>query len=213
MNTNGNPPDPDARPTAGSNNRNTSRKGFWRGMITMLILVIVVPLLVAALGIVNVSAQGSWGPLDPLLDFASSRSIAFHGKDQTNPYANDPEAIETGMHHYKEMCVVCHSAPGLDKSEIAEGLNPGAPNLASPDSQEMTDGQIFWIIANGVRSTGMPAFEEADDVETRWKIVAFVRHLPHITDAERRFLAPAEEEEGGEHAAVEESEAPDDSKD
>ena len=93
------------------------------------------------------------------------------------------------------MCVVCHGAPGLERSEIAEGLNPPAPDLASARVRRMSDGELFWVIAHGVRSTGMPAFEKADDVDTRWKIVSFVRHLPSLTKSELDQLRDKEPEE------------------
>lgn len=171
------------------------RSGLIWGILIALAVMILVPLVVAALGVVDVSAQRSFGPVDTFLGYASRRSIAFHATDQANPHANDPAAIADALPHYKEMCVVCHGAPGLDRSEIAEGLHPEAPDLASDATQKMTDGQLFWVIANGIGSTGMPAFEQADDAETRWKIVSFVRHLPVLTDAERDQLAPAEDED------------------
>jgi mono/diheme cytochrome c family protein len=167
------------------------------GALIMLGVVVLVPLIVAATGVISVSAQRSLGPIDAFLDFASSRSIAFHAPAEKNPFADDSEAIAEGLPHYREMCVVCHGAPGLKRSEISEGLHPEPPNLASEDSQELSDGQIFWIITNGITSTGMPAFEEADDADTRWKIVSFVRHLPQLTGAERTQLQHEGEEEGG----------------
>lgn len=171
------------------------RSGLY-GALIMLGVVVLVPLIVAATGIISVSAQGSPGLIDAFLDFASTQSIAFHAPAGKNPFAEDTVAIAEALPHYKEMCVVCHSAPGLERSEIAEGLHPDPPDLASEDSQELSDGQIFWLITNGITSTGMPAFEKADDADTRWKIVSFVRHLPHLTDAERTQLQEEGEKQG-----------------
>ncbi len=172
------------------------RSGLY-GALIMLGVIVLVPLIVAATGVISVSAQSSLGLLDAFLDFASTRSIAFHAPAEKNPFADDPKAIAEALHHYKEMCVVCHGAPGLNQSEIAEGLHPEPPDLASDDTQALSDGQIFWVITNGVTSTGMPAFEKADDADTRWKIVSFVRHLPHLTDAERTQLQQEGEKEEG----------------
>ena len=58
----------------------------------------------------------------------------------------------------------------------------------------MTDGEIFWVISNGISSTGMPGFEDSDNVDARWKIVSFVRHLPDLTDAERSQLQTTDHE-------------------
>ena len=173
------------------------RSGLW-GALIMLGLVVLVLLIVAATGVISVSARASLGPVDAFLDFASTRSITVHAPDTKNPFADDPEAIAEALPHYKEMCVVCHGAPGLKRSEISEGLHPEPPDLASEDTQELSDGEIFWVITNGVTSTGMPAFEKADDADTRWKIVSFVRHLPHLTSAERTQLQQRGEKEEGE---------------
>lgn len=177
---------------------NHSPLRHWRpaigGALTMLVFVVLVPLVIAATGVVNVSAQESSGFLDRLLGFASSRSVAFHAPDEKNPFANDSSAISEALHHYKKMCVVCHGAPGLEPSEIAKGLHPTPPNLASKDTQNMTDGEIFWVISNGISSTGMPGFEDSDNVDARWKIVSFVRHLPDLTDAERSQLQTTDHE-------------------
>jgi len=170
------------------------------GAIGMLVLFVIVPLVVTAGGWMSVSAQGSWGPVDSLFSYASTRSIAFHASSATNPVGSDSTVLAEALPHYREMCVVCHSAPGLKRSEIAEGLNPPAPDLASARIRHMSDGELFWVIAHGVRSTGMPAFEKADDVPTRWKIVSFVRHLPSLTAAEREQL---KEEDSADHHSEE----------
>ncbi|QNN21796.1 hypothetical protein HED60_05755 [Planctomycetales bacterium ZRK34] len=180
------------------------RAGFFTGLLTAFAAMIVITLVVAASGVVSVSAQGSFGPMDSFLGFASRRSIAFHAPTETNPYADDPKSIAEGLPHYRAMCVVCHGAPGLDAGEIAEGLNPPPPDLSAADTQKMTDGELFWVITNGIHSTGMPAFENADPPNTRWKIVSFVRHLPDLTPAERGQLGESREDHGREHSHADE---------
>ena len=76
------------------------------------------------------------------------------------------------------MCVSCHGAPGVDASEAGDGLNPPAPDLTLPRVQKRTDGELFWLVQNGIRMTGMPAFGTTHKDEEIWKIVAFVRRLP-----------------------------------
>ena len=72
-----------------------------------------------------------------------------------------------------------------------KGLYPKPPDLRLPETQNLTDGEIFWIIENGVRFTGMPAFANAGEhgghggSQDSWKLVHFIRHLPHLTAAER----------------------------
>jgi len=116
-----------------------------------------------------------------------------------NPSANDPSALEEGLDHYKENCVICHNAPGVPGTEISKGLNPPAPSLDSADVQELKDGEIFWTIKNGIRMTGMPAFGPTHSDHEIWEIAAFVRHLPKLTNEEKEKLKPAAEEEEHHH--------------
>jgi mono/diheme cytochrome c family protein len=78
------------------------------------------------------------------------------------------------------------------------GLNPSAPSLDEPDIQQLSDGQMFWIIQNGVRWSGMPAFGMTCKDDEIWKIVSFVRHLPQLTPEEKGKLTP-ETEQGHHH--------------
>ncbi len=71
---------------------------------------------------------------------------------------------------------------------MGEGLYPPPPDLRKPDTQNLTDGEIFWVIENGVRFTGMPAFGKGGphggELDS-WKLVHFIRHLPRLTTEER----------------------------
>ena len=101
----------------------------------------------------------------------------------------------------------CHGAPGVEESEFGEGLNPPAPDLTLPAMQRMRDGELFWVVSNGIRMTGMPAFSPTHKEDEIWKIVAFVRHLPEITKEEQQTLKAGREEETGHHE-VESGRAP-----
>ena len=106
-----------------------------------------------------------------------------------------PEALRTGLAHYRGMCVTCHGAPGVDASDIGVGLNPPAPDLTLAKVQARTDGELFWLVANGIRMTGMPGFGPTHENEEIWKIVAFLRHLPEITAEEEKLLKTSGEGE------------------
>ncbi|MBK6939011.1 MAG: c-type cytochrome [Planctomycetes bacterium] len=174
-------------------------KVFIAGMGTSLFLAGLAGLVVAWSGIVSVSAIGESGTLDRLLGYASSQSIHRHAGTQTNPFATDPEAVRTGLHHYKENCIACHAASGIDKAEFAQGLNPPPPKLTAPSIRDATDGELFWVIANGIRSTGMPAFAPTHSEEEIWKIVTFVRHLRELSADEIEQLKPANEGDESHH--------------
>ena len=76
------------------------------------------------------------------------------------------------------------------------GLNPPAPDLTLPEVQTKSDGELFWIVGNGIRMTGMPAFSLTHKPDEVWKIVAFIRHLPEISADEQKVLkAECEEQE------------------
>jgi mono/diheme cytochrome c family protein len=94
------------------------------------------------------------------------------------------------------MCVSCHGAPGVDASPVGEGLNPPAPDLTLARIQERSDGELFWLVQNGIRMTGMPAFGPTHRDEEIWEIVAFLRHLPELTPEEEKALASKEQPEG-----------------
>ena len=76
------------------------------------------------------------------------------------------------------MCVTCHGAPGREPSEIGQGLNPKPPKLDTAEVQAYSDAELYWIIAHGIRMTGMPAFGPTHEERTLWSLVAFLRKLP-----------------------------------
>lgn len=164
---------------------------FVLGFATALLTVAAVGFLVVWSGVVSVSAVGEGGAIDRILGYASARSIARHAGSMTNPFANDPAAMRAGLAHYKDNCLPCHAASGIDRSEFARGLNPPPPRLAAPSIRAASDGELFWVISNGIRSTGMPAFSPTHSEEEIWKIVAFVRHLPELTPEEIEALKAA----------------------
>jgi mono/diheme cytochrome c family protein len=123
-----------------------------------------------------------------LAPWVVDRSVARRAPKGPNPIPVTPELLARGLAEYREHCVVCHGAPGEPQSGIAAGLNPSAPDLADPESQEGSDGELFQFISAGVRMTGMPAFSRSEKAETIWMLVAFVRHLPKLSDEERRAL-------------------------
>jgi mono/diheme cytochrome c family protein len=150
---------------------------------------------VFATGSYNVAATAAPSKLEArLAAYALNRSVARRAPATKNPMPASPETWKAGLAHYRENCVVCHGAPGVDAGEIGQGLNPPAPDLTLPRIQARPDGELFWIVGNGIRTTGMPAFSPTHKPEELWKIVAFVRHLPELTDGEQKALKAGGEE-------------------
>lgn len=174
--------------------KNSLKNGlfFGAGFIACVLLTFIVPLLVMAMGLMDMSASAKPRLLEKIFaPWAFTNSMVRRAPDATNPVASDPSALASGMAHYRENCALCHGAPDVKPAEFAAGLNPPVPKLETEDAQSLSDGKLFWIIKHGVRMTGMPAFGETHTDEEIWHIVAFVRHLPKITDAEKESLRPA----------------------
>ena len=100
------------------------------------------------------------------------------------------ELIRTGLVHFTEMCVVCHGAPGVPKSEIGMGLNPDPPDLAH-EGAEQSPVRLFWVLKNGIKMTGMPAFGMTHTDEQIWAMVAFLKQLPKLNP--QQYAAMAQE--------------------
>src|SRR5262249_52708162 len=105
-------------------------------------------------------------------------------RDATNPVPASPEVFADAMEHFADHCAFCHANDGSGNTAIGEGLYPKPPDMRQPDTQRLSDGELFYIIQNGVRFTGMPAFGTPDGLhdEDSWKLVRFIRHIPEMTD-------------------------------
>jgi len=107
-----------------------------------------------------------------------------------NPLPFSPEVWADARAHFADHCATCHGNDGRGDTEIGRNLYPKAPDMRLADTQQLTDGELYWIIENGVRLTGMPAWGEgrADDADT-WKLVHFVRHLSDLTPEQLEEMA------------------------
>jgi mono/diheme cytochrome c family protein len=103
-----------------------------------------------------------------------------------NPVAAEPLAIAEGRDHFADHCAICHGNDGAGKTEINAGLYPPAPDMRLGQTQELSDGELFYIVKNGIRFTGMPGWGGED--EDNWKLVLFIRHLPELTAVEVELM-------------------------
>jgi mono/diheme cytochrome c family protein len=105
-------------------------------------------------------------------------------RDEKNPVAASPEVLAGAMEHFADHCANCHANDGSGKTLIGRGLYPKPPDMRQAATQQLTDGELYYIIENGIRFTGMPAFgDESAGMgdEESWALVVFIRHLPQIT--------------------------------
>jgi mono/diheme cytochrome c family protein len=161
-----------------------------------LLIIIGVALLAVAFGIVisilhdGLSARATPTRLEAVLARnARHLAIPSNARLAQNPVLESLEDLREARLHFADHCAICHANDGSGHSEIGDGLYPKPPDLRLPQTRNLTDGELFWIIENGVRFTGMPAFSSNGGNhgggQDSWKLVHFIRHLPHLTAAER----------------------------
>jgi mono/diheme cytochrome c family protein len=107
-------------------------------------------------------------------------------RTRENPVPDDAANREAGMAHFADHCAGCHGNDGSGRTAMGKGLWPPAPDMRQPATQALTDGELFAVIENGVRFTGMPAFGDGTPEGERgsWQLVRFIRRLPALSAAE-----------------------------
>jgi mono/diheme cytochrome c family protein len=106
-------------------------------------------------------------------------SITIRGKDMKNPVADKPANVESGRIAFSHYCVACHGLDGQNTGvPFADQMSPPVPALNSPSVQSYTDGQLHWIMENGISPSGMPASKGILTESELWSIVIYLRHLP-----------------------------------
>ena len=103
-----------------------------------------------------------------------------------NPVAATTEVLSRARAHFADHCASCHGNDGRGKTAIGRNLYPKAPDMTLPDTQSLSDGELFYVIENGVRLTGMPAWGStgSHDATESWELVHYIRHLPKVTPEE-----------------------------
>jgi mono/diheme cytochrome c family protein len=139
----------------------------------------------------GISAKGSPGPVETTVARRlRSMAIPASARSRINPVQPTAEIIEGGMEHYADHCAICHANDGSGVTAIGRGLYPKAPDLRLDPTQSLTDGELFYIIENGVRFTGMPAWGNGThDGEASWHLVHFIRRLPKLTKEDLAKMA------------------------
>lgn len=107
-------------------------------------------------------------------------------RDAKNPMALSPAVLADGRAHFADHCAGCHGNDGKGDSGMGKQMYPRTPDMTLDATQSLSDGELFAIIENGVRLTGMPGFGSgtAESAAGSWALVHFIRHLPKLTPAE-----------------------------
>jgi mono/diheme cytochrome c family protein len=152
-------------------------------------LTILVIALAAALGIVFFLQRGFRATTEPShFEAAIARalrnvSIPHSERDAKNSMPSTPEVLNQGRDLFLSRCATCHGVDGSGKTDVGAGLYPRVPDLRSEKTQGLSDGQIHYIIENGVQLTGMPAWGNRHSATSNdsWKLTLFIRSLSPLT--------------------------------
>jgi mono/diheme cytochrome c family protein len=119
------------------------------------------------------------GKLETAVMQSAKRRITVGGRGDVNPLTANDENIHAGQRNFTSYCMVCHGLDGQNTGvPFAGKMSPPVPELNSPTVQSYTDGQLHWIIQNGIFPSGMPPARDMFRDEEIWQMVLYIRHLP-----------------------------------
>jgi mono/diheme cytochrome c family protein len=179
---------------------------MFKALVRLIVLLFVVGVVVAAGAVWFVQRHGLSARDEPsrIETEVALRlrhlAIPADQRDRKNPLQASTANVKDGMEHFADHCAICHSNTGVGDTPLARGLYPHPPIMREDRTQSLTDGEMFAIIQNGIRFTGMPAFADEHGEEETWKLVLFIRHLPRQTPQEIKAMeklnpkAPDDEE-------------------
>lgn len=151
-----------------------------RSRIAWTILVLAVVLIVIALMRFNLSALPEPGPVETLLSNRAKHFFVHRASRRGIPPRplDIKTSAENGGTHYGLDCSICHADDGRGQRSPGQWMYPRAADLTSRQVQSYSDQELFWIIQNGIRFTGMPAFAKVETEDHIWDLVNYVRTLP-----------------------------------
>jgi mono/diheme cytochrome c family protein len=171
---------------------------YMKTIILSAVFGLIIGALVIWFGAYNVAANDRhFSSTETFLEFVRNRSISVRSEDIQIPELENNEVIKKGAQFYAEMCTGCHLAPGMEQTELNAGLYPQPPVFSQSDYKNNPAAQ-FWVIKNGLKMTGMPAWSPSHTDEQIWTMVAFINQLKLMSPEQYEMLAQ-ETEGGGEH--------------
>jgi mono/diheme cytochrome c family protein len=160
---------------------------------TVSLIVLLIAVVAAGFGIAPMrggfSTRGTPTVIEKFVAITTRRlALPSKYRQLRNPFPPSPENIRAGMEHFSDHCATCHANDGGGDTLLGKGLYPKPPDMRTGETQNKSDGELYYTIENGVRLSGMPAFGEersvGGDAET-WHLVLFIRYLPQLTSEER----------------------------
>ncbi len=157
-------------------------KRFWLGFCAAILLLLAAAAMAPFTGLFDVAASDPPAALERwYLSTTMTHSVRRRAAGLAVPDPIPDEDIRRGFAQYRNSCVYCHGAPGVDATDWAQALQPEPPYLADavPARQPA---ELFWIIRNGIKMTAMPAFGRHLSDREIWGVVGFIRQLPGMSD-------------------------------
>lgn len=150
-------------------------------------LIIVIIFVIGAAILIRLGFRANTTPSTAETILARSvRNLAIPRNESSlkNPFDTDSDSVQQGGNFFLSRCAVCHGFDGSAQTQVGLNLYPKARDLRSAQTQNLSDGEIHYIIENGVRFTGMPALGNAhtQSSDDSWKLVLFIRSLRHVTN-------------------------------
>ena len=115
-----------------------------------------------------------------------SLAVSRHARELRNPVERSKEVVAEGRAHFADHCASCHENDGSGQTSMGDGLWPKPPDMRLAETQSLSDGELFYIIEQGIRFTGMPGWATGarEGEESSWHLVHFIRHLPDLSESE-----------------------------
>ena len=157
-----------------------------RTIIFIVILAIVAGLVIWLLRWMSggFSAREQPSALEAFLARTSlSLSMPSNAREAKNPFTANHDVLRGARNRYEDNCALCHANDGSGLTDVGKNLYPKPPDLRGKRVQNLTDGELYYIIHNGIRLTGMPAWGKPRNDSESWKYVLFIRELPKLTDS------------------------------
>lgn len=153
------------------------RHKAWLTLVILLVLIIIASVYVIFHA--NIAAVGGPGPTETAVANSARRwYVSRAARTVPSPdIPNNAANVSAGDSLYSMECGSCHGADGRTPAPIGQAMYPRVPSLSSAAVQKLSDKELFWIIKNGIRLSGMPGFQHINSDRELWQITYYVRSL------------------------------------
>ncbi len=169
---------------------------------SMALVALVLSTVFLAMPRMNWSATSKPGALETRIARAViDRWAALNANPQTNPLPPNAENLELGRKDFKEHCATCHGLDGSGRNQVEADFYPPVSRLTG-ETQKFSDAELYFVISQGIRLSGMPGFARSHKRDEIWRVVLWTRHLAHLTPDERNKIERETSEQWRSHEEV-----------